>query len=135
MYFASAQPCQAQLFQLRFGCSHHHLDFFTWDVGPPEVLDDLGVEDQHQDEGKDVQKDSLEDAVDKTSVITPVRDTACEVPEDVFSNARLRLNDGDGGEDNSFWQADDGGDAPDDYEEVDDSALVIGESRERLADG
>ena len=94
----------------------------------------MGVEDEHQAEGKDVQKYSLEDAVDKSRVITPVRDTACEVPEDVFNNARLGLNDGDCGEDNSFRQADDGGDAPDDYEEVDDSALVIGESRERLAD-
>ena len=65
-------------------CDHDHFDFGTWNVGPPEGLDNVGVEDQHQDEGKDVEEDSLEDAVDKTSVIAPVRDTACEVPEDVF---------------------------------------------------
>ena len=109
--------------------------FGTCDAGPPEGLDDVGVEDQHEDEGKDVEEDSLKDAVDKTSVITPVRDTAWEVPEDVFSNARLRLNDGERGENNGFWQADDGGNAPDDDKEEDDSALVIGESRERRADG
>ena len=116
-------------------CDHDHFALGTWNVGPPEGLDNVGVEDQHQDEGKDVEEDSLEDAVDKTSVIAPVRDTAGEVPEDVFNNTRLRLNDGECGEDNSFWQADDGGNAPDDDKEEDDSALVIGESRERLADG
>ena len=109
--------------------------FVTCDAGPPEGLDNVGVEDQHQDEGKDVEEDSLEDAVDKTSVITPVRDTAGEIPEDVFNNAWLRLNDGECGEDNGFWQADEAGKAPDDDQEKDDSAPVIDESRERFADG
>ena len=107
----------------------------TCDVGPPEGLDNVGVEDQHQDEGKDVEKDSLEDAIDKTSVIAPVRDTAGEVPEDVFNNARLRLNYGERGENNRFWQADDAGKAPDDDQEEDNSALVVGESRERFPNG
>ena len=111
------------------------LTFFTWNVGPPEGLDNVSVEDQHQNERKDIEEGSLEDTVDKTNVIAPVRDTACQVPEDVFHNTRLRLNDGECGEDNSFWQADDGGNAPDDDKEEDDSALAIGESRERLADG
>jgi hypothetical protein len=134
LYSASAQPCQAQLSQLKLACDPDHPDFVTCDAGLPEGLDNVGVEDHHQDEGKDVEEDSLEDAVDETSVITPVRDTAGEVPEDVFNNARLNLNNGECGEDRSFWQADDGGKAPDDDQEEDNSALLIGESRERLAD-
>ena len=121
--------------KVTFVCDHNHFDYGTWDVGPPEGLNNVGVEDQHQDKGKDVEEDSLEDAVDETSVITPVRDTAGEVPEDVFNNARLRLNDRERGENNRFWQADDAGKVPDDDQEEDNSALVVGESRERFPNG
>jgi hypothetical protein len=112
-----------------------YTDIGTLDLGPPESLDNVGVEYEHEDQREDVQEDGLEDAVDKTGVVTPVRDTVCEVPEDVFYNTRLELYHGDCREDSSFWQADDDGDAPDDDQKEDDSLLFVGKCREWLADG
>ena len=111
------------------------MPFGTWEVCSPECFDDVDVEHQHEDEGEDVQDDSLEDVADKASVVTPVRNTACQVPEDILGNTRMRIQDGDGGQTDSLWQADQGGDAPDDGEEEDHSALAVGEGGEGFADG
>ena len=108
-----------------------YTDIGTLDLGSPESLDNVGVEYEHEDQREDVQ----EDAVDKTGVVTPVRDTVGEVPEDVFYNTRLELYHGDCREDSSFGQADDDGDAPDDDQKEDDSFLFVGKCREWLADG
>ena len=64
LYSAWAQFCQAQISQLRLACDSDNPVFVTCDAGLPEDLDNVGVEDQHQDEGKDVEEDSLEDAVE-----------------------------------------------------------------------
>ena len=55
----------------------------------PELVDDVDVDDDHEDEGGDEEDDGLEDTIGKASVVTPEGDTVGQVPDDVMTDKQF----------------------------------------------
>ena len=58
-------------------------------VTVPKLVDDVDVEDDHEDEGRNKEDDSLEDAIGQASVVTPDWDTVGQVPDDVITDKQF----------------------------------------------